>query len=47
MPFLADKMKKLTLFLTLFVLMPVPSLTLAQIETFYDNPNNISGVLYD
>jgi len=35
MPFLADKMKKLTSILTLFVLMVVPSLTLAQPETLW------------
>ena len=35
MPFLADKMKKLISILTLFVLMVVPSLTLAQPETLW------------
>ena len=35
MPFLADKMKKVTSILTLFVLMVVPSLTLAQPETLW------------
>ena len=35
MPFLADKMKKATSILTLFVLMVVPSLTLAQPETLW------------